>query len=89
MKKQLLVFHPHTSTPFLVEYSGKEPLLGLLQALVGGYVEVHTVQWHGINRFMFVNEDGLRLKLPLNEVATRAASGVAYVGVAVIDLGRS
>lgn len=39
-----------------------------LQAFVGGFIEVVNL---GRNHWLVVNEDGLRLELPLNEVATR------------------
>src|SRR5215471_12097134 len=52
----------------LVPGNGKFWTLRELQAKVGGYIEVvRTTD----GRWMLVNEDGKRLQLPLNPVATK------------------
>ena len=40
-----------------------------LQRFVGGYIEI--VRMRGRNRLIVLNEDGKRLQLPTNELATR------------------
>lgn len=52
-----------------------------LQKLVGGYIETVTT---GVRDWLLVvNEDGLRLELPLNNLAS-ALAGVRIVGNAVL-----
>jgi hypothetical protein len=52
----------------VVPANGKFWTLGELQAKVGGYIEIARTT---DNRFMVTNEEGLRLELPYNPVATK------------------
>ena len=51
----------------VVPENGKHWTLRELQAKVGGYIEYACTK---DGRYMVVNEDGKRLKLPVNPVAT-------------------
>lgn len=51
---------------------GREYTLTELQAAVGGYIEALRTP---DGRYMFLNEDGKRLDLPLNELATELMRG--------------
>jgi hypothetical protein len=71
------------------------PTLEQLQKLVGGYIELQHVDFRDALREMFINEDGKRENLPVNEEATRVwLRGRQYmrgrdviVGPAVIVVG--
>jgi hypothetical protein len=65
--------------------AGRAFTLEELQAFVGGYIEgIRTVD----GKMMFLNEDGKRLGLPLNQAATAltrlAAIGDYIVGTVVV-----
>ncbi|BBZ00542.1 DUF3846 domain-containing protein [Mycolicibacterium fallax] len=52
--------------------SSIEPDVALYQRIVGGYIEAAYGETHTGERVVFyINEDGVALGLPLNEVATR------------------
>lgn len=54
-------------------YEGEEPTLEKLQKEVGGYIELIHVMYEGSLHQAFVNEDGRRLKLPINLTASHTA----------------
>ena len=56
----------------------KTPDLKWLQAAVGGYIEMPP-RASGTKVDCFVNEDGLRLKLPANLKATHRAMDLGYI----------
>jgi hypothetical protein len=60
--------------------NGSHFTLAELQAVVGGYIEAVAVQ----DRFMFVNEDGKHLGLPLNHEATARVRHVLVPGDVVV-----
>ena len=64
-----------------VEYTGKEVGLKKLQELVGGYIEIITLQ----DGCMFViDEDGKGKSKPINSIATIAAHGAIMDGDCIV-----
>lgn len=54
------------------ELATKEPTLDAMKEFVGGWIEHVAVMYEGkYPTSMIVNEDGIRLGLPVNEAATR------------------
>ena len=71
---------PGTLSPTpLVPANGQTFTLAELQAAVEGYIEVVRLPH---DRYMVVNEDGSRLNLPINRLATVLAAGHVHM-----DLG--
>lgn len=60
---------------------GKFFRLKELQKLVGGYIEVHTLD---DGRLIVINEDGLSMGLPQNALATVAAHNLFTTGRGVV-----
>jgi len=58
---------PDGKTQDIAPANGKAFTLAELQKLVGGYIEEHYTT---TGEVMMVNEDGKRLNLPVNRVAT-------------------
>jgi Domain of unknown function (DUF3846) len=84
--KMMLVIKPDGSQQ-RISFTGREPALETLQEHVGGYIEMvpQGFKLDGKSAVMYVNEDGLRLKLPVNADATRLCGGFhTIVGTAVI-----
>lgn len=87
MTKALVI--PARAEPYLHEIvDGDNP--AELQALVQGWIEAYTLP--GFEARMFMNEDGVRLNLPPNPVASRllmagVAGTVVVVGINDPHLG--
>ncbi|MAD48690.1 MAG: hypothetical protein CMQ53_04970 [Gammaproteobacteria bacterium] len=64
----------------IVYYFEKEPTLKKIQEIVNGYI---TIIYLSNNRTMYVNEDGILLKLPLNKEASKLAGFEVY-GKAIV-----
>jgi hypothetical protein len=62
------------------------PDLATMQEFVGGYIEHLAVGYEGQPSHMIVNEDGHRLALPVNEIAS-AIAGRVIVGPALLWVG--
>lgn len=62
------------------------PKLGAMQEFLGGYVEHLAIGYEGKPSHLFVNEDGQRLGLPPNEIAS-AIAGRVIVGPALLWVG--
>lgn len=63
------------------------PTLQEMQHFVGGYVEHVRCDVAGVEIHMFVNEDGLRMGLPVNEYATMLYGAAPIVGNVWVWLG--
>lgn len=55
----------------IVEFGKKENTLKYLQEAVGGYIECVTVRIDDVIADMWVNEEGLLERLPINKLATQ------------------
>lgn len=69
---------PTDTAPYVADVDDRTP--GVLQALVGGYFEAIPVRRH--EAVVFVNEDGVRLRLPPNPHTHPL--GWSLVGTAVV-----
>lgn len=85
-------FELKNDSAVLIEWSGatreleKSPTLQEAQKLIGGYVEPINFRHGKVTGQMLVNEDGLRLQLKPNSVATQLATGFAniYPGAGIV-----
>lgn len=70
------------SQTIITPINGKEFSLGEIQNFVDGYVEIIQL---GKSKKMYVNEEGLLAKLPMNEVASNLAGQPIVGNVLVIE----
>lgn len=79
MTRALVVPADHDLAPYVQEVNTEDPRT--MQTLVGGYIEAVTLP--GYSARMYVNEDGLRLQMRPNHIASLLATH-GIVGTAVV-----
>lgn len=84
MSGALHILRPGASAPEIEPFTGEEPPLERLQALVDGYVEAVNVPYLGRTVIAFCNEDGLSRRLPPNPLAYALLREAQFVGVVVL-----
>jgi len=74
-KKVMHIYRPMGKNTIVIEYRKEEvekcPSLEELQEIVGGLIELTSVDFNGERCDMIVNEEGLLYNLPFNSTATR------------------
>ena len=74
-KKIMHIYRPIGDTTIMIEYEKREvekcPTLDELQEIVGGLIELVTVNFEGAECDMIINEEGLIYNLPFNSTGTR------------------
>jgi hypothetical protein len=74
---------PARAEPHVVDIDTQAP--GVLHNLVEGYLEAYRIPGHDAR--MYMNEDGVRLNLPPNSVASRLFHGGVAGTVVVLGTG--
>ncbi len=73
----LVVIQPD-GTETRTTYTSDEPELEVLQAAVGGLIELVQVGFDGADRIAFINEEGKLKRLPINHRATAMWDGSRF-----------
>ena len=77
-------------TALVIEWNGhvreleKAPTLDEARSLIGGYVEVINVRQGSVSAQMLVNEDGFRMSMKPNRLATEIAQGFANIAGSIV-----
>lgn len=79
--KKIYIIHPELKVETLEHIEDEILWLKVLQAEIGGYIELAPLR--SCEYYLLVNEDGLELKLKLNEIASILA-GTNVVGKAIL-----